>query len=72
MANTLIPFRVEEAERVEALLILNQRGLDMPSYLRMCISRLVRDKGIPFRMKIGDSKESKGVSAVKHAGKIAE
>lgn len=72
MANTLIPFRVEEAERVEALLIRNQLGLDMPSYLRMCISRLVRDKGIPFRMKIGDSKENKGVSAMKRAGKIAE
>ena len=63
MANTLVQFRTDETERAEATQILDQLGLDMPSYLRMCVSRLVRDRGIPFSM---------GVSAMKRASRIAE
>ena len=72
MANTLIQFRTDEAEKAEAIRILNILGLDMPSYLRMCISRLVRDKGIPFSMQIDDKSVNKGVDTMKMASKIAE
>ena len=72
MANTLVQFRTDETERTEATQILDQLGLDMPSYLRMCISRLVRDRGIPFSMKIDEASENKGVSAMKRASRIAE
>ena len=51
---------------------LDQLGLDMPSYLRMCVSRLVRDRGIPFSMKIDEAPENRGVSAMKRASRIAE
>ncbi|MCI6756279.1 MAG: type II toxin-antitoxin system RelB/DinJ family antitoxin [Lachnospiraceae bacterium] len=72
MANTLVQFRTDETERAEATQILDQLGLDMPSYLRMCVSRLVRDRGIPFSMKINETSENKGVSAMKRASRIAE
>ncbi|MGI5912908.1 MAG: type II toxin-antitoxin system RelB/DinJ family antitoxin [Syntrophomonadaceae bacterium] len=72
MANTLVQFRADETERAEATQILDQLGLDMPSYLRMCVSRLVRDKGIPFSMKIEKTPENKGVSAMKRASRITE
>ena len=72
MANTLVQFRTDETERTEATQILDQLGLDMPSYLRMCISRLVRDRGIPFSMNIDEASENKGVSAMKRASRIAE
>ena len=72
MANTLVQVRTDETERTEATQILDQLGLDMPSYLRMCISRLVRDRGIPFSMKIDEASENKGVSAMKRASRIAE
>ena len=72
MANTLVQFRTDETERTEATQILDQLGLDMPSYLRMCVSRLVRDRGIPFSMKINEASENKGVSAMKRASRIAE
>lgn len=72
MANTLVQFRADETERAEATQILDQLGLDMPSYLRMCVSRLVRDRGIPFSMKINETSENKGVSAMKRASRIAE
>ena len=72
MANTLVQLRTDETERTEATQILDQLGLDMPSYLRMCISRLVRDRGIPFSMNIDEASENKGVSAMKRASRIAE
>ena len=72
MANTLVQFRTDETERAEATQILDQLGLDMPSYLRMCVSRLVRDRGIPFSMKINETSENKGVSAMKRASRIEE
>jgi DNA-damage-inducible protein J len=72
MANTLVQFRTDETERAEATQILDQLGLDMPSYLRMCVSRLVRDRGIPFSMKINEASENKGVSAMRRASRIAE
>lgn len=72
MANTLVQFRADETERAEAAQILDQLGLDMPSYLRMCVTRLVREKGIPFSMRIENTPENKGVSAMKQASRIAE
>ena len=72
MANTLIQFRTDENERAEAAQILAQLGLDMPSYLRMCVFRLVREKGIPFSMKLDGTPDNKGVSAMKRASQIAE
>lgn len=48
MANTLIQFRADETERMEAVSILQQLGLDMPSYLRMCVETSVR-KGHSFQ-----------------------
>ncbi|MGN0312077.1 MAG: type II toxin-antitoxin system RelB/DinJ family antitoxin [Lachnospiraceae bacterium] len=72
MANALIQFRADENERTEAMQILDQLGLDMSSYLRMCISRLVRDKGIPFSMSINSVPGNKGIAAMKRASQIAE
>ncbi|WP_295363515.1 type II toxin-antitoxin system RelB/DinJ family antitoxin [uncultured Pseudoramibacter sp.] len=71
MANTLVQFRADDTERTEAIQILDQLGLDMPSYLRMCISRLVKEKGVPFSMKIEDNPINKGVQAMKQASRIA-
>lgn len=71
MSNTLIQFRADEAEKTEAMQILNLLGLDMPSYLRMCISRLIRDKGIPFSMQIDTKPVNKGIEAMKIAYQIA-
>ncbi len=71
MASVLVQFRADETEKLEAIVILNQLGMDLPSYLRMCMARLVRDKGIPFSMKI-DEAENKGITAMKEASRIAK
>lgn len=71
MANTLVQFRANETERIEAIQICEQLGIDLPSYLRMCMARLVKEKGIPFSMKLNAEPENRGIAAMKRASEIA-
>lgn len=72
MSNTLIQFRTEETARIKAVSICEKLGIDLPTYLRMCISRLIQENGVPFSMKVDDIFESKGMKAMKIASRIAE
>jgi DNA-damage-inducible protein J len=72
MATTLIQFRTDETEKAEATDILQQLGLDMPSYLRMCVSRLISARGIPFSMTLREDPAAKAREAMKQASSIAE
>jgi len=40
--------------------------------MRMCLSRLIQENGIPFSMKLNDTGESKAMKAMKEASRIAE
>ena len=51
--------------------ICDRLGLDLQSYLRMCISRLNQENGIPFSMNVNDIQKNKGLEAMKEASKIA-
>ncbi|MCD8293877.1 MAG: type II toxin-antitoxin system RelB/DinJ family antitoxin [Clostridia bacterium] len=51
MAGTLVQFRLDNEMKDEADYICKQLGLDLPSYLKMCVSRLISENGIPFSMK---------------------
>ena len=72
MANTLVQFRAEETARVQAVRICERLGIDLPTYLRMCMSRLVQENGIPFSMKLEDRTENRGIQAMMRASRIAE
>ena len=72
MVNTLVQFSVDENDRTEAIEICSKLGIDLQSYFRICLARLIREKGIPFSMKIEEVKENKGISAMKRASKIAK
>ncbi len=71
MANTLVQFRIEDTEKIKAVQILDRLGLSLPSYLRMCVSRLNQEHGIPFSMKI-ETEDNPGINALKRASRIAE
>lgn len=71
MPNALVSFREDESRKITAASICEEIGIDLPTYLRICISRLIQEKGIPFSMKIGEN-ENKGIEALKRASKIAE
>jgi len=71
MANTLVQFRTEETSRIKAMRICEKLGIDLQTYLRMCISRLIQENGIPFSMKLNDTSASRGMEALKAASRIA-
>ncbi len=54
MASTLIQFRIEKGEKQRSSQILETMGLTLPAYLRICMIRLNKEKGIPFSMKLDD------------------
>lgn len=56
MAKTLVQFRADEELRLKAAVICNRLGLDLQSYLRMCLARLVDDNGIPFSVRLEPGK----------------
>ena len=72
MANTLVQFRADDTARVRAVQICERLGIDLPTYLRMCITRLVSENGIPFSMKLEERTENRGIQAMKRASRIAE
>lgn len=71
MANTLVQFRAEETTRIKAVNICEKLGIDLQTYLRMCMSRLIQENGIPFSMKLDKESENLGSNAMKAASRIA-
>ena len=71
MANNLVQFRIDENSKVQAAIICNQLGIDLQTYMRMCIARLISKKGIPFDMTLSDE-QSEGMAALMEAGRISK
>ena len=71
MANTLVQFRAEESARIKAVSICERLGIDLPTYLRICISRMVQENWIPFSMKLDAGAENNALRAMKAASRIA-
>ena len=55
----------------EAKRICEKLGIDLPTYMRICIARLVQENGIPFSMKI-ENNDNPGIDALKRANRIAK
>lgn len=72
MANSLVQFRTDAASKIKAADICERLGIDLPTYMRMCISRLIQENGIPFSMKLGEESGNRAVEAMKAASQIAE
>lgn len=72
MASSFVQFRTEDTTKIKAISICERLGIDLPTYMRMCISRLVQENGIPFSMKLESESGSKATLAMRAASRIAE
>ena len=72
MASSLVQFRTDDTAKLKAISICERLGIDLPTYMRLCISRLIQENGIPFSMKLDVEPESKALKAMKAASQIAE
>lgn len=70
MANGLIQFRADDDVKLQATVICNKLGIDLQSYLRMCLIRLVNENGIPFSMHL-EGEENEGIKALRRAQSAA-
>ena len=52
MANTLVQFRIDDGLRQQANELCVKLGLDLSTYLRMSLTRLVQEQGVPFSLKL--------------------
>ena len=71
MASTLIQFRADDTDKIEASQICDNLGISLQTYLKMCMSRLIKERGIPFSMKLEDSQDNFALNALKRASQIA-
>lgn len=71
MANNLVQFRIDETSKMKAALICNQLGIDLQTYMRMCIARLIYNNGIPFDMVLSN-KPCEATKALFEMGKVSE
>ena len=58
MANNLIQFRADPKIKAEATLICESLGIDLPTYLRLSLARLVLDRGISLDLNMKEYEES--------------
>ena len=58
--------------KIKSISICEKLGIDLQTYLRMCMSRLVQENGIPFSMKLEETPASRGLEAMKAASRIAQ
>lgn len=75
MASSLVQFRYDESSRIKAVDICERLGIDLSTYMRMSLNRLIQENGIPFSMTLGEKKNSAGnraLAAMKKASRIAE
>ena len=72
MPNSLVQFRIDNGQRAQAQSLLEEIGLDIPTYLRMCLARLIREKGIPFSVSAAPKEENLGILALQLASEISQ
>ena len=76
MTNTVVQFSVDDAVRVQASNICKRMGMDLSTYLRMCVAQLVQDNAIPFRTNVTEITEEAEpmnfLEAIQAANRIAE
>ncbi len=71
MANNLIQCRLDESSKIQAAIICNKLGIDLQTYIRICVAKLISKNGIPFDMVVNEQ-SSKGWAALSEMQRISE
>ncbi len=75
MATSLIQFRYEDKNRILANRICEELGIDLQTYMRLALNRLIQENGIPFTMKLNqkiDIENDSGIKALRACQRRAE
>ena len=73
MANTLVQFRIDDSLRKQANELCMKLGLDLSTYLRMSLAKLVQEQGVPFTLKLNAVPSSEdAIAAMKRLSSISQ
>lgn len=73
MANTLVQFRIDDSLRKQANELCMKLGLDLSTYLRMSLAKLVQEQGVPFTLKLNTVPSSEdAIAAMKKLSSISQ
>ena len=73
MANTLVQFRIDDDLRQKANELCAKLGLDLSTYLRMSLAKLVQEQGVPFSLKLNTVPTSaEAIAAMKKISDISQ
>ena len=74
MANGLLQLRIDDTLRQEAAEVYARLGLDLPTAIRIFLTRSVQVRGIPFTMRLADEddRETEAVAAMRRMSRAAE
>ena len=71
MENNLVKFVIDDESTLKATLICYKLGINLETYLWICINRLILENGITFEMKI-KGEPSSAMKALLEAGIISK
>lgn len=73
MANSLVQFRIDDVLRQQASDICVKLGLDLSTYLRMSLTRLVQEQGVPFTVKLNAAPSAdEAIAAMRKLSSISQ
>lgn len=55
IANSLVQFCLNDTMRVQAIYICERQGINLPTAMRMSVSRMVQENENPFSMTLDDN-----------------
>ena len=73
MANSLVQFRIDDGLRQQASTLCDKLGLDLSTYLRMSLTKLVQEQGVPFAVKLNSAPSAdEAVAAMRKLSEISQ
>ena len=73
MANSLVQFRIDDGLRQEASELCVKLGLDLSTYLRMSLAKLVQEQGVPFAVKLDATPSAaEAIAAMRKLSEISQ
>ena len=73
MANSLVQFRIDDGLRRQANELCEKLGLDLSTYLRISLTKLVQEQGVPFAIRLNTVPTAdEAVAAMRQLSEISQ
>ena len=71
MESTMIQFRLSVDDKNKLSKICERLGMDIQTYIKICLKRMLQENGMPFSMVLENSSVSKAATAAEKMNAIS-